>query len=574
MELRPYQHEAIEHTWQWLRNAKTAPVIVLPTGSGKSIVIAELARRVVELNRRVIVLAHRKELLEQNASELRELVPSLDVGIYSAGLKQRDTDHAVVFAGIQSVVNRASEFGSRSLVIVDEAHLVGPDETSGYRRFLEALGQCNPNLRLVGLTATPYRTSTGAVYGKDEIFGGVSYNAKLSKLIADGYLSRIVSCRAREEIETDSLRVKAGEFVQRDMEAAFDIEGVTQSAVAELVSKAAGRQSIMVFCAGVSHTKKVADKIRELTGDEVGVVTGETVPLERSSIIDKFKARHLRWIANCDVLTTGFNARGVDCVAVLRATCSPGLFAQMCGRGLRLFEGKTDCLILDFGQNLRRHGPLDADDYGVEKTKAGAGAPPEKRCPNPECREFVPAAAVICHHCGHKFMQDTTEKVRHEPKADNSPVLVDQQVKPTLFSVVSIRYSKHTKKKDGSVSLRVDYEVTEDGAEMPQVVSEYIGIGQYDWRDGFYGQKAKTWWGKRCQHANPVGIDNALAIANAGGLADCSAIKAVQEGRFWRITNYMLGEKPPEAIWIDRLDGKAGESIDGAEFGAYDEVPF
>jgi DNA repair protein RadD len=139
IKLRDYQHEAIEHTWRWLKTAKTAPVIVLPTGSGKSIVIAELARRVVELNRRVIVLAHRKELLEQNAPELRGLVPSLDVGIYSAGLRQRDTDHAVVFAGIQSVVNRASEFGSRSLVIVDEAHLVGPDETSGYRRFHRAI---------------------------------------------------------------------------------------------------------------------------------------------------------------------------------------------------------------------------------------------------------------------------------------------------------------------------------------------------------------------------------------------------------------------------------------------------
>jgi hypothetical protein len=171
-------------------------------------------------------------------------------------------------------------------------------------------------------------------------------------------------------------------------------------------------------------------------------------------------------------------------------------------------------------------------------------------------------------------MQDTTEKVRHEPKADNSPVLVDQQIKPTLFSVVSIRYSKHVKKKDSSVSLRVDYEVTEDGAEMPQVVSEYVGIGEYDWRDGFYGQKAKTWWAKRCEHANPVGIDNAIAIANAGGLADCSAIKAVQEGRFWRITNYMLGPKPAEADWVGRLDGKAGEPIEGAEFGAYDEVPF
>ena len=571
MKLRDYQHEAIEHTWRWLQRAKTAPVIVLPTGSGKSIVIAELARRVVELNRRVIVLAHRKELLEQNASELRGLVPSLDVGIYSAGLKQRDTDHAVVFAGIQSVVNRASEFGSRSLVIVDEAHLVGPDETSGYRRFLDALGQCNPNLRLVGLTATPYRTSTGAVYGRDEIFGGVSYNAKLSKLIADGYLSPIVSCRAREEIETDSIRVQRGEFVQRDMEAAFDVEGVTQSAVQELVAKTAGRQSIMVFCAGVSHTKKVADKIAELTGDEVGVVTGETVPLERSSIIDKFKARQLRWIANCDVLTTGFNARGVDCVAVLRATCSPGLFAQMCGRGLRLFEGKTDCLILDFGQNLRRHGPLDADDYGVSKSKSGTHAAPEKKCP--KCKAPAPLAARVCEECGHEFSEDTIPKARHDASADDAPALVEQ-AKPTLFSVVSIRYSKHTKKKDGSVSLRVDYEVTEDGAEMPQVVSEYIGIGEYDWRDGFYGSKAKTWWGKRCEHANPVGIGNALSIANAGGLADCSAIKAVQEGRFWRIVNYMLGEKPPEAKWIDRLDGKAGEPIEGAEFGAYDEVPF
>jgi DNA repair protein RadD len=516
-------------------------------------------------------LAHRKELLEQNASELRGLVPSLDVGIYSAGLKQRDTDHAVVFAGIQSVVNRASEFGSRSLVIVDEAHLVGPDETSGYRRFLEALGQCNPNLRLVGLTATPYRTSTGAVYGKDEIFGGVSYNAKLSKLIADGYLSPIVSCRAREEIETGSIRVQRGEFVQRDMEAAFDVEGVTQSAVQELVSKAAGRQSIMVFCAGVNHTRKVANKIRELTGDEVGVVTGETVPLERSAIIERFKGRQLRWIANCDVLTTGFNARGVDCVAVLRATCSPGLFAQMCGRGLRLFEGKQDCLILDFGQNLRRHGPLDADDYGVSKSKNGTHAAPEKKCP--KCKAPAPLAAKVCEECGHEFAEDTIPKARHEASADDAPALVEQ-AKPTLFSVVSIRYSKHVKKKDQSVSLRVDYEVTEDGAEMPQVVSEYIGIGEYDWRDGFYGSKAKSWWGKRCEHANPVGIDNALAIANAGGLADCSAIKAVQEGRFWRIVNYMLGPKPAEAKWIDRLDGKAGEPIEGAEFGAYEDVPF
>jgi DNA repair protein RadD len=571
MKLRDYQYEAIEHTWRWLQRAKTAPVIVLPTGSGKSIVIAEMARRVVELKRRVIVLAHRKELLEQNANELRTLVPGMDIGVYSAGLKQRDTDHAVVFAGIQSVVNRASEFGSRSLVMVDEAHMIGPDETSGYRRFLDALAQCNPNLRLVGLTATPYRTSTGAVYGPDEIFGGVSYNAKLSKLIADGYLSPIVSCRAREEIETDSIRVQRGEFVQRDMEAAFDVEGVTQSAVAELVSKAAGRQSIMVFCAGVNHTKKVAGKIRQLTGDEVGVVTGETMMLERAAIIDKFKHRQLRWIANCDVLTTGFNARGVDCVAVLRATCSPGLFAQMCGRGLRLHERKTDCLILDFGQNLRRHGPLDADDYGVAKSKSGTHAAPEKKCP--ECKAPAPLAAKVCEECGREFAEDTIPKARHDASADDAPALVDQ-VKPTLFSVVSIRYSKHLKKKDGSVSLRVDYEVTEDGAEMPQVVSEYVGIGEYDWRDGFYGQKAKTWWGKRCEHANPVGIDNALAIANAGGLADCSAIKAVQEGRFWRIVNYMLGPKPAEAEWVGRLDGKAGEPIEGAEFGAYDEVPF
>ena len=571
MELRPYQHEAIEQTWRWLKTAKTAPVIVLPTGSGKSIVIAEFARRVVELKRRVIVLAHRAELVDQNALELRGLAPSLDVGIYSAGLRQRDTERDVVFAGIQSVVNRAPEFGSRSLVMVDEAHMIGPDETSGYRRFLNALGQCNPHLRLVGLTATPYRTSTGAVYGKDEIFGGVSYNAKLSKLIGDGYLSPIVSCRAREEIETDSLRVKAGEFVQRDMEAAFDVEGVTQSAVAELVAKASGRQSVMVFCAGVSHTRKVADKIAELTGDEVGVVTGETMPIERSSIIDRFKARQLRWIANCDVLTTGFNARGVDCVAVLRATCSPGLFAQMCGRGLRLFEGKQDCLILDFGQNLRRHGPLDADDYGVAKSKSGTHAAPEKKCP--KCKAPAPLAAKVCEECGHEFSEDTIPKARHEASADDAPALVEQ-AKPTLFSVVSIRYSKHVKKKDQSVSLRVDYEVTEDGAEMPQVVSEYIGIGEFDWRDGFYGSKAKSWWGKRCEHVNPVGIDNALAIANAGGLADCSAIKAVQEGRFWRIVNYMLGPKPAEADWIGRLDAKAAEPIEGAEFGAYDEVPF
>lgn len=590
MQLRPYQLEAVNATWQWLAAKRSNPVIVLPTGAGKSIVIADLCRRMVERKLRAICLAHRKELLEQNASELQSLVPGLPVAVYSAGLKRREVEHDVVCAGIQSVWSKAHEFGQRHLVIVDEAHLVGQNDNSMYRRFLDDLAKLNKGIRLCGLTATPFRTGTGDLCGEGEIFGGISYEAKIPALIADGCLSPITSRIATEERDTSKLAIRGGEFVASSMASLFSPTEVVAKAVAEMVERCAGRKSVMVFCSSVDHTIDVAERIEKATGERAMAITGETPMLERVAAIEAFKRQKLRWLTNCDVLTTGFNARCVDAVVVLRATCSAGLFAQMCGRGFRLSPetGKENCLILDYGENLKRHGTLDDPDFGRrDKSRSSGGGDEDDKiwkCDNCGCVNQI--KLVACEECGDPKPVVERDSIRHKSTADtDAPILAAANEPPQTFEVLSVRYSKHVKKKDNTVSLRVDYEVRDDS--MPLIddatifVTEYVGVGEDGFREGYYGDKAAKWWVKRCVDGRRIaseGIDYALAVANAGGLADVRAIKAAREGRFWRISNYMLGPAPSFNEWVNRLEEQTnggGGSLEYADdFSSGGDLPF
>jgi DNA repair protein RadD len=399
---RYYQSGANAAVWKYLcEEPGKNPLVILPTGAGKSLVIALLIEQARKFGGRVIVLQHRKELIEQNAAELRELMPGVDVGIYSAGLKSRQTSHDVLMAGIQSIYKKADDIGERHVVIIDEAHLVSQDDESMYGQFLAEVRVLNPKCRVTGLTATPFRTGEGPLCGKKKLFQFPVYEAFTGDLIEQGFLCPITNKPADAEVDTEGIKTRGGEFIESDMQAVFMIVDNVLMACKESIAKCHDRKSILIFASGVRHAEDVARILEEKTGERVGLVTGETLAIERAGILADFKTQSLRWLVNCDVLTTGFNAKCVDAIAIMRATMSPGLFCQMVGRGLRLHPSKVNTLILDFGENIKRHGSIDDKNFGrASEEKRGQAARAAslngRGKPCPACRLDVPANAREC----------------------------------------------------------------------------------------------------------------------------------------------------------------------------------
>ncbi len=541
MELREYQKESIAAAWQQLKTPGGGnPLIVLPTGAGKSIVIASLAMDAVrKFNGRVVILQHRKELIEQNADKVRRLC-DIPVGLYSAGLNRKQINEDIIVAGIQSIYPKASDLGRRHLVIIDEVHLL-PDEGMGmYRQFIESLGLLNPNLKIVGLTATPYRTDSGKLYGsKESFFQGVTHEAGIRNLIDDRFLCPVTSTSSRRDADTSGLKIRAGEFKLDEMAKLFDENEIVSRACEEIVERADGRHSCLVFCAGVEHSRHVAQEIQKLTGEECGNVVGETSALERASILSRFKERRLRWLTNCSVLTTGFDAPCIDMIAILRATASPGLFAQICGRGLRTDPSKSNCVILDFGGNVKRHGPIDSIDFNVRAKTNSEQETPQKRCPG--CRELVHAAMRVCT-CGFVFPKPD---VSHDDTPDDAEILSF----PVSFEVTHERYALHEKKNapDAPPTLRVDYTVQSEGDLETELISEWVCL---EHGFGFARNKAIEWWNKRSIAQVPHTINEAVELANQGALAKTKSITARREGRWWRIIKHELFDVPEEFKFV------------------------
>ncbi len=547
MLLRDYQNEALAATWRQLKTPGGGnPLIVLPTGSGKSVVIASLAMDAVQkYNGRVVVLQHRKELIEQNCDKIKRLC-SVPVGLYSAGLNRKQINEDIIVGGIQSIYSKAGDLGRRQMVIIDEVHLLPDDGDGMYRQFLESLGSLNPNLKIVGLTATPYRTDSGKLYGsKESFFQGVTYEAGIRTLIDDGFLCSVTSTSSIRDADTSKLKIRAGEFKADEMVKLFDDNEIVSRACEEIVDRAHGRHSCLIFCAGVDHSRHVAQEISKITGEECGNIVGETMPIQRMMTLNRFKNRELKWLTNCDVLTTGFDAPCIDLIAILRATASPGLFAQICGRGLRTDPSKDDCLILDFGNNVARHGPIDSIDFNVRAKSNVEQDAPQKRCPG--CRELVHAAMRECT-CGFVFPKP---EISH----DETPADAEILSFPISFEVTHERYALHEKKNapDAPPTFRVDYtvQVTDEAGNLidTDLISEWVCL---EHGFGFARNKAIEWWTKRSTTQSPSTIAEAVELANQGALAKTKSIVARREGRWWRIISYVLFDVPEEFEFVQQ----------------------
>ena len=576
MEPRDYQRAADQAVWDYLRASPDGhPLIVLPTGAGKSLVIAMLIQQAIEYGGRVICLAHRKELLEQNREKILALCPGIQVGLYSAGLRRHDFDSDVICAGIQSVYRKALEFGRRELIIVDEAHLISDNEDSMYSRFIGDLVRVNPRARLVGLTATPYRTGEGLLAGPDRLFSEIVYEAFTGDLIAAGYLCQLTN-KPTGQVDTSTIAIRGGEFVQKAMEQAFDQDDVVEAACRELVGKAGDRRSIIVFCSGVDHAQHVAEQLQEMTVDQVRVITGQTPKDERAKLLQYFRDGSIRWLVNVDVLTTGFDAPRVDCVAVLRATMSPGLFCQIVGRGLRLHPSKSDCLVLDFGGNIQRHGSLDSPDYGretggrsrsqvvEESVEREPAQPAEIICAS--CGLGIAARFAFCPECGASI----PEAIRHQAIADTDGQLLGEEG-PVEWVVNDVFWKQHNKKNapDAPPTLCMIYWVHRDGAGgnlEHQEVREWICFSH----QGFARTKAERWWQDRSETQEPKDVADALRLLGLGACRHPATITTVRDGKWRRIVSVDYNEPKPA---LDDLAAMAAERVDSAE-GLDDWMPF
>ena len=552
-ELRPYQQDAATATWDYFLRGGRSGIVVCPTGAGKSLLIADVARRVVDTGGRVGVFTHVRELVKQNHDQfVRHVGAFAPCGIYSAGLNSRDTMDRVIFAGIQSCYLRAADFGRFDVAIIDEAHLVPKRGQGRYLTFLAAAREINPNLILLGYTATPYRLDGGALHvGDGRMFEEIIYDVPMERLIREGYLSPLVAKQPLDGvIDAAGLRIENGDFKSDDLEAAALSSNIS-AACDEMIRLGADRKSWLIFCCTVFHAKRVEARLIE-RGIACSSIFGTTDKDERDEIVRAFKAREIRALVNVSVLTTGFDAPGVDLLALMRPTQSQALYVQMAGRGTRIADGKVNCLLLDYGGNVERHGPVNRIQLKGEAV--GGGAAPMKACP--ECQAIVLAGVADCPECGYgwrKECPDCMNRVRMSAvECDRCHYLFRalESAASTAapvhhgdadeYIVEYVYFERHVKagKPD---SLRVNYVV--GGRKFP--VREWVCLEH----DGFALKNARKWWMARSNllFIAPPTVKAALERAAAGELAVPYSIKVAKDGKYERIVGFCWVQDAPDA---------------------------
>lgn len=522
--LRDYQQRAIDQLYAWFEAGNAGnPCLVLPTGSGKSHIVAALCKDALQQwpETRVLMLTHVKELIEQNAEKMRLHWPGAPMGIYSASVGRKDLGEPITFAGIQSVRSKARQLGHIDLCIIDECHVVSHKEEGGYRTLLDELMTINPALRVVGLTATPYRLGHGLITDKPALFDDLISPVTIEELIHKGFLSTLRSKVTKSKLDTTGVHKRGGEFIEAELQAAVDTDENNAKVVREVIELASDRRAWLFFCAGVDHAQRVADVLRQ-QGIAADCVTGETPKSQREQMLEDFKAGKLRALTNANVLTTGFDYPDIDLIAMLRPTMSPGLYVQMAGRGMRV-KGHTDhCLVLDFAGVVSTHGPITAV-RAPKKGGDGNGEVPVKVCDN--CAELCPISATVCPACQHPFPEPERAKLQ----LHNDDIM---GLEGTEYDVRSWTWRRHTSKASGKEMLACTY--YGDLSDKP--VTEYFPV----LHEGYPGDKA---------------MRQVLKIASLSG-ASVAEVANMQgtEGLSYLATQ-LFRANPPKSIEY-RLDGK------------------
>jgi DNA repair protein RadD len=576
-KLRNYQSDAVKAVVHYFRRHHSPAVIVLPTGAGKSLVIAELARIA---RGKVLVLTHVKELVEQNHAKYESY--GVTASIFSAGLGRKEHQQQVVFASVQSVVNSLEQFSQPfSLVVIDECHRVSDNKKSSYQKVLSHLQSINPTIRILGLTATPYRLGLGWIYqyhtkgmvrtDSQRYFRDCIYELPIQYLLDESFLTpaRILDAPTLSYDFSTLKPTSMGRFKESELDQVLDASRrVTPQIVQQILSVAKDKHGVMIFAATVRHAQEVLSLLPE---QESAIVIGDTPTKERDDIITRFKQRDIKYLVNVSVLTTGFDAPHVDLIAILRPTESVSLYQQIIGRGLRLCDGKQECLILEYagntfdlyqpevgepkpdsdseivtipcpacGFNNNFWGKLDSNGYLLEHFGR-------------KCRGYFEDDDGHREHCDYRFKakycnqcgagNDIAARICHECDA----VLVDpdKKLKDALNLKNHLVFACHDmtmetrKDKNNKNYLKVDY-VSEEGAR----VSEQWFLTSKAQKQRFAKQFVRPHLADKHNPYNA--LTPTAAVENQHRFRLPAFIVAAKQGRFWTLK---------EKIFDDELSG-------------------
>jgi DNA repair protein RadD len=553
MVIRPhqYQDDAIDSVFTYFESGKTGnPVVAMPTGTGKSVVIGGLLERIFKRwpGQKILCLTHVKELIRQNYAKLLAMWPTAPAGVNSAGLRQRDTLHPIIFGGIGSVSKFAASFGHVDLLLIDEAHLVSPEDDTMYRAFINDLLAINPNLKVIGFTATPWRMGLGKLT-EGELFTDFCFDITgmeaFNWLIHEGYLCPLIPKRTETVLDVDGVRMRGNDFIASELQQAVDRNELTERACQEAIEYAAGeRHHWLGFCAGIEHAIHTADILNALGVPSIAIHNKMD---NRDKAIAAWKSGQFQCAVSNNMLTTGIDFPAIDLILGLRPTRSTPLWVQMLGRGTRplyapgfdiwhyhermeaiRLGGKRNCLVLDYAGNTKVLGPIN-DPVLPRKKGEKTGDAPIKICEM--CGTYNHASARKCDGCGYEFPIQTKLK----QGASTTELIKGEMPILEVFKVDHITYSSHTR-LGSKPALRVTY---------------YCGLRHFkqfvcfEHDNQYTAKKALLWWTERTELPLPATTDQALGLG--------SKLKPPTHLRVW--TN----KKYPE-IW--------GYCFDGTAFGA------
>jgi len=509
LQPRYYQLEAEAALYHYFDENIGNPLICMPTGTGKSLVIAMIIHNIMMAfpNTRIMMLTHVKKLIEQNAKTLQSIWPTAPLGIYSAGLNSRESIMPIVFGGVQSVVKNIGAFGWRDLIFIDEAHLCGDSEDASYNEIIKQLKMVNPAIKVVGLSATPFRNGMGMLTDGN-LYDGIAYDITgfeaFNRLIAEGFISPLVGKPATVRFDLNGVGMHNGDFAQKALEKAIDKDDITYAAVREMVEFAHSRQHWMVFAAGVNHTEHVTAAINSFGIPATCVHSGLSIK-ENDKRLRAYEQGLFQAIVGANMLTTGYDFRPIDFIGDMQPTAAPGKHVQKGGRGTRPSPetGKVNCLYLDFGGNVARCGPINDPIKPRKPGDKAGGDSPVKLCDG--CGAYNHASARICVNCGCEFAFAT----KLFKSAYAGEVLRSDASQVEYFDVKKVMYYRHEKRDKNTQELLSppSIKVTYHCDRSIVTYSEWILFEG----KGLPLHRAHEWWRARATSEPPATTYEALA---------------------------------------------------------------
>ena len=535
IELRDYQKECQAAQWRyWAKKEGDSPLIVAPTGAGKSVLIADTIRSVIAAapQANIMLVSHIKELLMQDMDELMQLAPelSMNIGVLCAGLFRKETDKKITFASVQTAV-KSDSLPHISLLIIDEAHRVPRDQTTSYGKLINKLRNANPRMRIAGYTATPYRMDSGKLTeGEDALFDGIAYEVKLKKLIDDGYLVPPIT---KGISEMEGLTVRAGEYTSQSQE--YFLQDHIEDYADYIAKETDGEHITLCFLPSVEYAEKFSDLLCAL-GVESTWISGEMKPSMRNDRIDGFKNGLYSHMCNVDLLTTGSNIPQITAIVLLRATKSPGLYVQMIGRGLRLHpdSDKANCVVYDYGGNAVRHGPLNKP-FSFDRDRSRSGLPVGRTCP--ECLAVLPVRLLKCDICGHEIAPPETNNKERNPKVTDKQYdgdLVGYAERPHWVRCYNL-FAEQWKSAAGNNMICINYRLSGHDWPLREWVNPEAGPRSILGRK--FRQRAKV-----LGMADELSIDQALRMFEKCPCPKSVKIARKEESKYYDIFDISFNE--------------------------------